>query len=301
MKKIIALLLALLLVFSLAACGGEKEEKEGGKLQTDIEKDEISNPEDYASDYYFPETVLADDENVTVKITDIKTDGDWGYTLKAFFENKTDIKLTFFVDNTSVNDVMCDPFFAVEVSAGKKSNEEIAFDYDTLEEKGISEITKIEFVLTAYDSEDWSADPVLEETYTIYPLGEDAAADYVREETANELQVFDTDDCTMIITGVEPDGFWGYSLQVYLHNKSDKNLMFAVEDAAVNNMECDPFWAEEVAAGKHAVTQIYWFEEDFEEQEIETVEKIWLELRVSDADDWMADDIVNEEIEFAPF
>ena len=105
MKKIIALLLALLLVFSLAACGGEKEEKEGGKLQTDIEKDETFNPEDYLSDYYFPETVLVDNDQVTAKITAIDPKGDWGYTLKIFLENKTDFKLMFSLDGTNVNDV----------------------------------------------------------------------------------------------------------------------------------------------------------------------------------------------------
>lgn len=302
MKKFLAILLCLLLVVSLAACGG-KEEKKADKdgVQTDNEKDKTMNLEDYLSDYYFPETVLVDNDQLTAKITAIDPKGDWGYTVKAYFENKTDKALMFSIDRASVNDVMCDPFFATEISAGKKSNEEITFEDNTLEELGITQITKIEFTLSAYDSEDFAADPVLEETYTLYPLGEESVEEYVRAESAKELQVFDTEDCTMIITGVEPEGFWGYTLNVYLRNKSGKNLMFAVDDAAVNDMECDPFWAEEVAAGKHAVTQISWFEEDFEEQGIETVEKLWLELRVSDADDWMADDLVNEEIEFAPF
>ncbi len=33
----------------------------------------------------------------------------------------------FFVDNVSVNDFMCDPFWASTVSAGKETNKQIHF------------------------------------------------------------------------------------------------------------------------------------------------------------------------------
>ena len=302
MKKIIALLLALLLVFSLAACGGEKEEKEGGKLQIDIKKDETFNPEDYLSDYYFPETVLKDNNVATAKILSIDPKGDWGFTLELYLENKTDKTLMFSVEDAAINHVLVDPFFATELSAGQKVTEEVAFSNETIAEYGIENVAKITFTLSATDAEDFAADPYLDEPCTIYPYGQGAYEEVFQYTPGeNELVVFDTEDCTMIITGIDPGNMWGYAAKVYIENKTDMTLMISADNAALNDFDMDPLWAVEVPAHRQGFSEITWFSEDLEDQGIETVEKIWLEISVSNWDDWMADDILNEEIEFAPF
>ena len=302
MKKIIALLLALLLVFSLAACGGEKEEKESGKLQIDIEKDETFNPEDYLSDYYFPETVLKDNDVATAKILSIDPNGDWGFTLELYLENKTDKTLMFSVEDAAINHVLVDPFFATELSAGQKTTEEVAFSNETIAEYGIENVAKITFTLSATDAEDFAADPYLDEPCTIYPYGQGAYEEVFQYTPGeNELVVFDTEDCTMIITGIDPGNMWGYAAKVYIENKTDMTLMISADNAALNDFDMDPLWAVEVPAHRQGFSEITWFSEDLEDQGIETVEKIWLEISVSNWDDWMADDILNKEIEFAPF
>ena len=99
---------------------------------------------------------------------------------------------------------------------------------------------------------------------------------------------------TFTITGIEEDALMGYTLKVFLENKTEKELMFTLEDTSVNGFMCDPFWAETVAAGKKSNTTISWFETDFQDNGIETVEDITFTLRVYDNDDWMADDILKE-------
>ena len=301
-KKVLALLLDFLLIFSLWACG-ETEQKTTGTIDTQIEPEEETNPtqEEEPVIEFLEEMSIVSNEDITVKITGLDPDNYMGYTLKLFLENKTDKNLYFTMEDTSVNDVMCDPYWAIELSPGKKTNEEVVFSNTELKTVGIRDVNKIEFHMVSYDSEDWSADYLFNQQVTVYPWGEAAVTEYTRTPVENEIAVFDTEDCTMIITGVDPDDFWGYSVQVYMYNKTDKNLMFTADEGAVNDYDLDPFWATRVAAGKHAIANITWFEEDLAENGIDQVEKIFLEFRVSDADDWLGNDLIIEEIEFAPF
>ena len=109
-----------------------------------------------------------------------------------------------------------------------------------------------------------------------------------------KITLVDNDDITFTITGIDENGLMGYTLKVFLENRTDKDLMFAMDDTSVNGFMCDPFWAETVAAGKKSNTTVSWFETDFEENGIETVEEIVFTLRVYDSNDFLADDILND-------
>ena len=125
----------------------------------------------------------------------------------------------------------------------------------------------------------------------------EAATEETTEATIaafESIVLVDNEDITFSITGIEEDGLIGYTLKVFLENKTDKELMFTLEDTSVNGFMCDPFWAETVVAGKKSNTTISWFESDFQENDIESVEDITFTLRIYDNDDWMADDILKE-------
>jgi len=111
-----------------------------------------------------------------------------------------------------------------------------------------------------------------------------------------ELMLVNDENVTVKVTAIEEEGFWGYTLKVFLENKTDQELMFTVESVSVNGFMCDPFWAVSVAAGKKANEEISFSENDFEENGIASVEEIVLTLRVFDNEDWAADDLVNETI-----
>lgn len=310
MKKLMALIMVLSVLLTFVACGGES-------LATDVMDDVVPTPtteklepaeqeneqeEDPApiQQPNFPETVIVDDENCTVKITGIDANNMWGYTLKVYLENKTNLNLMYTVNQVSVNGYMCDPFWAATVNAGMKANEEISFAEDSFEKNGITDVTDITFNLRVYDDDDWTADALVDDLHVIYPLGEDAAREYPREPQPDDVVLFDTDDCTMIVTGYDPDGLWGYTVNVFLVNKTEKNLMFSVNDASVNGYMCDPFWAHEVAAGKMSYAEISWQEADFEANGITEVESLTLPIRVYDNDDWMAESLIEDTVELNP-
>lgn len=289
-KKFAAMFAAVSLAASLSACGSEPAAT-GPAGSAPIQTEPTQSTTAPAA---FEEIILRDDENCTVKITAIEEDGLWGYTLETYLENKTDKELMFSVSNASVNGFMCDPFWAVTVSAGMKANEEIHFMEEDLKRSGIETVTDIEYTLRVYDSNDWDAEDLVNEPVTIYPLGEEAVQPFTRQSVADEIVLFDDDNCTMIVTGFDPESIWGYTMNVYLENKTGENLMFSIGDAAVNGFMCDPFWAETVAPGKRSNTTVSWMTQDFEENGITEVDSLTLPIRVYNADNWHAADLVNE-------
>lgn len=289
-QKFAAMFAAVSLAASLSACGSEPAATvPAGSAPIQTEPTQSTT-----APAAFEEIILRDDENCTVKITAIEEDGLWGYTLKTYLENKTDKELMFSVSNASVNGFMCDPFWAVTVSAGMKANEEIHFMEEDLKRSGIETVTDIEYTLRVYDSNDWDAEDLVNEPVTIYPLGEEAVQPFTRQSVADEIVLFDDDNCTMIVTGFDPESIWGYTMNVYLENKTGENLMFSIGDAAVNGFMCDPFWAETVAPGKRSNTTVSWMTQDFEENGITEVDSLTLPIRVYNADNWHAADLVNE-------
>ena len=297
----ISILLAFALLLSMAACGSAPTASSEDNISSNVKvQPKETEPKQTEPPIVFQETVIVDNENVTFKITAIENDSIWGYTLKVFLENKTEKDLMFTVNNVSVNGYMCDPFWATTVTAGMKSNEKIQFSSDSFELNGINAVTDIEFKLDIYDSNDWMTDHLVSEVFSIYPMGEDAVQVYAREPQLSDIVLFDNEECTMIITSFDPDDDWGYAVNVYLLNKTDKNLMFSVQDAAINGFMCDPFWAHTVAAGKASNTDITWFTSTLEEAGISEVENLTLPIRVYDEDDWMAEDIMNETFTVTP-
>ena len=109
-----------------------------------------------------------------------------------------------------------------------------------------------------------------------------------------EITLVDDENCTVIVKGIDPDSLFGYTLNVYLENKTDKELMFSVDQVSVNGYMCDPFWASAVSAGKKANKQISFSESDFEANGIAEVTDISFTLNVYDSKDWAADYLVEK-------
>ena len=101
--------------------------------------------------------------------TGYENDEIWGYTVKLFLLNKTDKLVMFSAEEASVNGYMADPFYATSVSAGNCAFSSMSWSDSTLEENGISDIEEIEFLLRAYDDDDWSVDDFVNERIILHP------------------------------------------------------------------------------------------------------------------------------------
>lgn len=303
MNRLVAFLFAFVMLFSLAACNTDAANNSN---TNSLSSENVSNSQsdtksDNKTKISFEEVIAIDNEECTVKITDIDPDNLWGYTIKVLLENKSNEKnYMYSIQSASINGVQCNPLFATEVAAGKKSNSEIIFSDSSFENNDIGEYTDIELTFRVYDSNDWMADDVSNETIHIYPYGEDKAFTFVRETLASDNVIVDNDYVTVVVLGYEEDSIMGYSVNLFLINKTDKNIMFSTDNESVNGYMADPFYAVALASGKCTFSSISWFNSTLEENNIIEVEEIEFALRVYDNDNWFDDDLVNETIILNP-
>ena len=301
MKKLLALLLALAMLTCLAACGEEPAKKDdttttttttGGTTTTTTKPQE--------EEFVFEEVTLLDDENCVIRITEIDEDNMWGYTLKAYFENKSDTDYMFSVDSATINGVAAEPLFAVDVAAGKKAKEDITFMDPFPKGVDVGEFTDIALTFSVSDPEDWEADAVANVTAHVYPLGEDKATTYVREAQETDQVLVDNELFTMIAMNSEEDDMWGYTTNVYFVSKTDKDLLLSIDEASVNEYMAEPFFAATLPAGGCAFGAIAWLGESLEDSGFDTVESIEFTLSAADNNDWLADPLAEESVTFTP-
>ena len=161
MKKFIAILLSILMVFSLTACGGDVTDNTNPdtSIESTVTDDTtISNPseDETVVDVVFSPVTLVSNDRVIFKVTsEPYRDDFWdAYTVDVYVENPTDTTIYVALVETSVNDCMIDPYFTVEIAEGKKANECFSFMKEDLDRNNITEsIDKIAFKVAVYDSE----------------------------------------------------------------------------------------------------------------------------------------------------
>lgn len=305
MKKLVALVLSFILLLALVACGGDSSAVTPTDSVVTPNVRESANPSkgdegtEKVEEIAFEEVVVVDNEECTIKITGIDPENFWGYTLNVYLENKSAEKTYMYSVRTAVVDgVQSDPFFVSEIAAGKKANESISFSDSFLVENGI-EFTDIQLTFRVYDSNDWLADDVVEETVHIYPRGEENAVTFVRESQSADIVLVDNEYVTALITGFE-ESIYGFTAKMFLVNKTDKNVIFSVDEASVNGFMADPLFAETVSAGKCTFTTMDWTSTTLEDNGISEIETIEFLLKAYDENDWLADAFVNEVITVNP-
>lgn len=154
MRRILALVLSLAMIFALVGCGSSEP------TTADNKAEKISS---------FKEEVVVDNEMVTFKVTGApKEDEIWGQLIDVYLENKTDKTLMYSLENVSVNGYMVNVLFATEVSGNKKENTSITIFSDDLDKNKIDKIETITFTLRVYDANDWEADYIVDNIeYTV--------------------------------------------------------------------------------------------------------------------------------------
>ncbi len=154
MKKILALILTLCMMLCFVGCGTSDAPT------TDTTISEITPPEKEAPT--FIENVVVNENGVVFAITSAPYEDDiWGASIKVRLENSTDKTLMYSLENVSVNGYMVNTLFATEVAPNKKDNTSITIFTSDLEDNGITQIDNIEFTLRVYDTNDWMADPII--------------------------------------------------------------------------------------------------------------------------------------------
>lgn len=220
LKKILAMLLAFVMMLSLTACGGNEPtdndaEPDDGKKQERVteepkETEEPEEPEEPERDKFdefkqtatIEETILYDDKDIVITAKDLTYEYS-GVTLNVQLENNRDEDLEFSSGSCnsvngytlSVGNLYCD------VASGKKTNEEMYFSYNEMRLHGIYELAELGLQFTVADDDDFelNTDSIILKTsafdsYTFNPKGfQDAViSDAAKGEFEYSVDFFDT-------------------------------------------------------------------------------------------------------------
>ena len=312
MKRLILTALCLSLMLSLAACGSSTPAPtEPPLFATEMPTEApvsgaptapTQMPTEPPVDYTLSGQVLVDNEDCSFTVTGTEFNEHLGLQLQVLCENKSGRTLMFSWNNVSVCGFMYDPMWAEEVAPGKKVNTTIGIDTFALEQMHVDSVDQIEFDLWVQDSEAFMDEPVVNSTFTIYPTGKTAETVKfpVFEPSESDTVIVDNKDLTFIVLNVDDELADYYTLNCYIANNTDKNLMISWDDVSVNGFMVNPFWALSVAAGKQAYTEIIFFRTDLDKQDIEVVQDIEFRLQASDNDNWEADYLLDEVFTFKP-
>lgn len=296
MKKILAILLALAMVLSFAACGEKKEDE-----NKENKKDKDSEAVEELALVEFDPIVVADNDECSITVTGYEIDDIWGNAVNLTLENKSaDKTYSFNVASASVNGVGCSALLFLDVEPGETEETSVTIMDETLEMLGIKEYTDIELAFDVRESSVWDAPLVVDEVVNVYPYGEDNAYTFVREEKPDtDIVIMDNEYVKATIIGAEKTDLveW-YSVYIYIENKSDKHLCLSLDGATVNGKDTTPFFFPDVEVGKVTVGMCTLME--LEELGIEEVEELEFDLILSDYDNWVGDDLAKEHIIYNP-
>ncbi len=112
--------------------------------------------------------------------------------------------------------------------------------------------------------------------------------------TLKNQAVISNDNVSFTVKKISDNSLLGTDMQVILENKTEKNLMYSIDNVAVNGFSVEPFWATSVSAGKKAVSTITFYTSDIEKYGITSLDEIEFTLRIYNEDDWMEDDVLNQ-------
>lgn len=296
MKRLTGLSLIVTLLLSLTACGGDAASPEATTVAsaepTIIQTTPATEPENGAD-------TLVDNESCAFSIRAVALSDYAGMELEVECVNKTDRSLIFSWVDVSVCGYQYDPLWSQEVAPGERLAGTIGIDTYRLESWGVMSVDEITFTLNVFDSEDFMAEPYVDDVFQIFPTGltGDTVTYPDRVSTPGEQVVADNSGLSFIIESFQDDADV-YTLRCYVRNGTDEALMLSLEDVTVNGVAIDPMWSELVSAGKQAYSQVTFLRSQLEDNGIGQVERI--DFRLNAVSDDQGTVLLDQSATFTP-
>ncbi|MCH5180467.1 MAG: hypothetical protein J1F32_04595 [Erysipelotrichales bacterium] len=242
MHKTKRIFMAVSSIFLLSSCSSELLKN----LFGNVDDDPIT----------FSETTIIDNDECAITITEIDPHYIYGQSIKVNIENKTtDKKFVVYTNNEYANGLSVNTDFYEEIGEERSIYSHIVFDRSELRKYGVTKITDIEleFYVGVYNS----AETIARETVHIYPYGEENAIRYKRESSDTDNVIIDNEFAEVTITGYR-DYSWGFEVNMFLENKSEKELLFNVGDSRVNGIKMETTGLQYIVPGNLSYLTFGW-------------------------------------------
>lgn len=284
MKSYKALLLIMLLVFSLliVGCDVDSPVLPSHTPITSKGPEETIKPSPI-EEILVDEELVFDDEDIKIWVKSFDDNGIFGPSLELLIENNREEDIMVQVRGTTVNDVVVNTIFSVNVSAGKEASKDITLMQSSLDKAGIELVKDIELRFIISDGDNWATilatDPIKIST----SVDPSFKQDY---DDSGQL-ILDQDGIRIIVRGIDnEDTLWGASVLLFIENNQDQGIRVQAKDVSVNGFAIDSLLSSEIPAGKKAYAEISFAEADLKEHDIKTIEEIEMVLHISEIESW---------------
>lgn len=284
MKSYKALLLIMLLVFSLliVGCDVDSPVLPSHTPITSKGPEETIKPSPI-EEILVDEELVFDDEDIKIWVKSFDDNGIFGPSLELLIENNREEDIMVQVRGTTVNDVVVNTIFSVNVSAGKEASKDITFMQSSLDKAGIELVKDIELRFVISDGDNWATilatDPI--------KISTSVDPSFKQEYDDSGQLILDQDGIRIIVRGIDnEDTLWGASVVLFIENNQDQGIRVQAKDVSVNGFAIDSLLSSEIPASKKAYAEISFAEADLKEHDIKTIEEIEMVLHISEIESW---------------
>lgn len=284
MKSYKALLLIMLLVFSLliVGCDVDSPVLPSHTPITSKGPEETIKPSPI-EEILVDEELVFDDEDIKIWVKSFDDNGIFGPSLELLIENNREEDIMVQVRGTTVNDVVVNTIFSVNVSAGKEASKDITFMQSSLDKAGIELVKDIELRFIISDGDNWATilatDPI--------KISTSVDPSFKQEYDDSGQLILDQDGIRIIVRGIDnEDTLWGASVELFIENNQDQGIRVQAKDVSVNGFAIDSLLSSEIPASKKAYAEISFAEADLKEHDIKTIEEIEMVLHISEIESW---------------
>lgn len=284
MKSYKALLLIMLLVFSLliVGCDVDSPVLPSHTPITSKGPEETIKPSPI-EEILVDEELVFEDEDIKIWVKSFDDNGIFGPSLELLIENNREEDIMVQVRGTTVNDVVVNTIFSVNVSAGKEASKDITLMQSSLDKAGIELVKDIELRFVISDGDNWATilatDPI--------KISTSVDPSFKQEYDDSGQLILDQDGIRIIVRGIDnEDTLWGASVELFIENNQDQGIRVQAKDVSVNGFAIDSLLSSEIPAGKKAYAEISFAEADLKEHDIKTIEEIEMVLHISEIESW---------------
>lgn len=285
-RKLFGLTLALILVFSLSACGGSSTQKpitDDESTQTSTADQSTTQESESTAEttaVTIENTVLLDQDGLIITAKELVDDSIWGMGVKVLIENNTEENLGVQCNSLIVNNYMITYLFSCSVAAGKKANDTIYLSSSGLEAAGITTISDIVISFHVYDSDTYDTlfdTDEIELKTSAYGTVEQPVMDDGKE-------LYNQDGIRIVGKYVEENSFWGAGVLLFIENNYGENITVQCDNMSINGFMVTPYFSCAVNNGRMALDDITIMSSDLEENDITSVDDIELVFKIFNPD-----------------
>lgn len=149
------------------------------------------------------------------------------------------------------------------------------------------------FGLVACESTSTTSTPTAVAPVTTSPPPENSVEEPVLN-TDTPYVLAENDDIYIVINGAPTINHYDASLNIDLENRTDKSLMFIIQEVSINNQPIDCFFSEMVAANQNKNATMNILIKELTENNIRRIETFAFTLRVCQAENLQEPDIFNK-------